>query len=86
LQGASGAEILCKAWLLAVYDAGIRYGGRVPKDRIAMPLTGPVRWAIVGSPEYVARRRRRSAASRSPTAQLIDIVRAANKLSDRSCP
>jgi DNA-binding transcriptional LysR family regulator len=35
------------------YDAGIRYGGRVPKDMIAMPLTGPLRWVVVGSPEYL---------------------------------
>jgi DNA-binding transcriptional LysR family regulator len=37
------------------YDAGIRYGGRVPKDMVAMPLTGPLRWVVVGSPEYLAR-------------------------------
>jgi DNA-binding transcriptional LysR family regulator len=37
------------------YDAGIRYGGRVPKDMIAMPLTGPLRWVVVGSPEYLTR-------------------------------
>jgi DNA-binding transcriptional LysR family regulator len=37
------------------YDAGIRYGDRVPKDMIAMPLTGPLRWVVVGSPEYLAR-------------------------------
>lgn len=40
------------------YDAGIRYGGRVPKDMIAMPLTGPLRWVVVGSPDYLARRGR----------------------------
>jgi DNA-binding transcriptional LysR family regulator len=37
------------------YDAGIRYGGRVPRDMVAMPLTGPLRWVVVGSPEYLAR-------------------------------
>jgi DNA-binding transcriptional LysR family regulator len=37
------------------YDAGIRYGGRVPKDMVAMPLTGPLRWVVVGSPEYLGR-------------------------------
>ena len=37
------------------YDAGIRYGGRVPKDMIAMPLTGALRWVVVGSPAYIAR-------------------------------
>jgi DNA-binding transcriptional LysR family regulator len=40
------------------YDAGIRYGGRVPKDMVAMPLTGPLRWVVVGSPDYLARRGR----------------------------
>jgi DNA-binding transcriptional LysR family regulator len=37
------------------YDAGIRYGGRVPRDMVAMPLTAPLRWVVVGSPEYLAR-------------------------------
>lgn len=35
------------------FDAGIRYGGRVPKDMVAMPLTGPLKWVIVGSPAYL---------------------------------
>lgn len=35
------------------FDAGIRYGGRVPKDMVAMPLTGPLRWVVVGSPAYL---------------------------------
>ncbi|HEY0295535.1 MAG TPA: LysR family transcriptional regulator [Bordetella sp.] len=40
------------------YDAGIRYGNTVPRDMIAMPLTGPLRWVVVGSPAYLARRGR----------------------------
>jgi DNA-binding transcriptional LysR family regulator len=40
------------------YDAGIRYGDTVPGDMIAMPLTGPLRWVVVGSPAYLARRGR----------------------------
>lgn len=35
------------------YDAGIRYGHHVPKDMVALPLTGPQRWVLVASPEYV---------------------------------
>jgi DNA-binding transcriptional LysR family regulator len=34
------------------YDAGIRYGHHVPKDMIALPLTGPQRWVLVASPAY----------------------------------
>ncbi|AKJ69515.1 hypothetical protein PATSB16_38570 [Pandoraea thiooxydans] len=37
------------------YDAGIRYGDTVPRDMIATPLSGPLRWVVVGSPAYVAR-------------------------------
>lgn len=40
------------------YDAGIRYGNTVPRDMIAAPLTGPLRWVVVGSPAYLARRGR----------------------------
>lgn len=35
-------------------DAGIRYGGTVPKDMIAQALSGPIRWVVVGSPAYLA--------------------------------
>lgn len=35
------------------FDAGIRYGGRVPQDMVAVPLTGPLRWIVVGSPAYL---------------------------------
>ncbi|MDB5871408.1 MAG: LysR family transcriptional regulator [Ramlibacter sp.] len=37
------------------YDAGIRYGGTVPQDMVAVPLTGPLRWVVVGSPDYLSR-------------------------------
>lgn len=37
------------------YDAGIRYGDTVPRDMIATPLSGPLRWVVVGSPAYLAR-------------------------------
>ncbi|MCF7750189.1 LysR family transcriptional regulator [Bacillus subtilis subsp. subtilis] len=34
------------------YDIGIRLGGRVAKDMIAVPISGPQRMAIVASPGY----------------------------------
>jgi DNA-binding transcriptional LysR family regulator len=37
------------------FDAGIRYGDTVPEDMIAVALTPPLRWIIVGSPAYLAR-------------------------------
>ncbi len=37
------------------YDAGIRYGGTVPQDMVAMPLTRPLRWVVVGAPGFLAR-------------------------------
>ncbi|MGN2406669.1 LysR family transcriptional regulator [Pseudomonas syringae] len=37
------------------YDAGIRYGHHVPKDMIALPLSGPQRWVLVASPDYIQR-------------------------------
>lgn len=40
------------------YDAGIRYGDTVAGDMIAVPLTPPLRWVVVGSPSYLARRGR----------------------------
>ena len=36
------------------YDAGIRLGERLEKDMIAIPLGGPMRSAVVGSPDYFA--------------------------------
>jgi DNA-binding transcriptional LysR family regulator len=35
------------------YDAGIRYGGTVPQDMVAVPLTDPLRWIVVASPGYL---------------------------------
>lgn len=40
------------------FDAGIRYGDTVAGDMIAVPLTPPLRWVVVGSPAYLARRGR----------------------------
>jgi len=37
------------------YDAGIRYGGTVPEDMVAIALTAPLRWVVAGSPGYLAR-------------------------------
>lgn len=36
------------------FDAGIRFGGLVPKDMIALPLTPPLRWVIAAAPSYLA--------------------------------
>lgn len=35
------------------YDAGLRYGHHVPEDMVAVPLSGPQRWVVVGSPGYL---------------------------------
>jgi DNA-binding transcriptional LysR family regulator len=35
------------------YDAGIRPGGTIAKDMIAVPLGPPLRWIVVGSPSYL---------------------------------
>lgn len=40
------------------FDAGIRYGGTIPEDMIAVPLTPPLRWIAVGAPAYFERRGR----------------------------
>jgi DNA-binding transcriptional LysR family regulator len=37
------------------FDAGIRYGDTVPIDMVAVPLTPPLDWIIVGAPAYIAR-------------------------------
>lgn len=34
------------------YDAGIRLGERVDRDMVAVPVTGDMRMAVVGSPAY----------------------------------
>lgn len=36
------------------FDAGIRFGGRVPEDMIAVPLGAEPRWIMVASPDYLA--------------------------------
>jgi DNA-binding transcriptional LysR family regulator len=35
------------------FDAGIRYGGLVPEDMVAVPLGRPLRWIAVASPTYL---------------------------------
>ena len=39
-------------------DAGIRYSGTIPEDMIAAPLSPPLKWVVVGSPDYLTRRGR----------------------------
>ncbi|HWA80857.1 MAG TPA: LysR family transcriptional regulator [Acetobacteraceae bacterium] len=36
-------------------DAGVRFGETVAKDMIAVPIGPPMRMAVVGSPDYLAR-------------------------------
>lgn len=38
------------------FDAGVRFGGIVAKDMIAVPIGPPMRMAVVGSPAYLAQR------------------------------
>jgi DNA-binding transcriptional LysR family regulator len=40
------------------FDAGLRYGGTIPEDMIAVALTPPLEWVVVGSPDYLDRRGR----------------------------
>ena len=44
--------------LAAGFDAGVRYDERLEKDMIAVPLSGPQRFVLVGSPAYFAARGR----------------------------
>lgn len=37
------------------FDAGIRLGERLARDMVAVPLSGPMRIAVAGSPAYFAR-------------------------------
>lgn len=37
------------------FDAGIRYGDRVPQDMIGVALTKPLQWVVVGAPQLIAR-------------------------------
>jgi len=38
------------------FDLGVRYGGTVPEDMVAVALTPPLRWVVVASPDYLQRR------------------------------
>ncbi|WMY09592.1 LysR family transcriptional regulator [Paraburkholderia phenoliruptrix] len=35
------------------YDAGIRFGGTIPEDYVAVPLGAPLKWVAVASPRYL---------------------------------
>jgi DNA-binding transcriptional LysR family regulator len=37
------------------FDAGIRYGDRVPQDMVGVALTSPLNWVVVASPELIGR-------------------------------
>lgn len=37
------------------FDAGIRYGGTIPADMVAQPLSAAIGWCVVGSPSYLDR-------------------------------
>jgi len=37
------------------FDAGLRYGGTIPEDMIAIPLTPSLKWVAVGAPDYLDR-------------------------------
>ena len=37
------------------FDAGIRYGATVPEGMITQSLSPPVRWVVVGTPDYLNR-------------------------------
>jgi DNA-binding transcriptional LysR family regulator len=43
------------------FDAGVRFGRQLAQDMIATPLGPPLRYAIVASPDYLARRGRPAA-------------------------
>ena len=38
----------------AGYDAGIRFGGRVPEDMVAQAIGPDLRWIMIASPTYLA--------------------------------
>ncbi|BDB27240.1 LysR family transcriptional regulator [Cupriavidus sp. P-10] len=42
--------------LAAGFDAGIRFGGTIPEDFVAVPLGPELRWVAVASPRYLNRR------------------------------
>jgi DNA-binding transcriptional LysR family regulator len=37
------------------FDAGIRYGDRVPQDMVGVALTKPLKWVVVGARNLIAR-------------------------------
>jgi DNA-binding transcriptional LysR family regulator len=37
------------------YDAGVRHSESIERDMVQVRLTGPVRYVVVGAPEYLAR-------------------------------
>jgi DNA-binding transcriptional LysR family regulator len=39
----------------AGFDAGVRYGEHLAQDMVAVSLSGPQRYAVVASPDYVTR-------------------------------
>lgn len=41
--------------LAAGFDAGIRYGGTIPEDFIAVPISSSLRWVAAASPRYLNR-------------------------------
>ncbi|EYF00986.1 LysR family transcriptional regulator [Chondromyces apiculatus] len=55
-------EIVCDDGLVDVvaagFDAGVRFGESLQQDMIAVPIGPEQRWAVVGSPAYVARKGR----------------------------
>jgi DNA-binding transcriptional LysR family regulator len=55
--------------VIAGFDAGIRLAQSVPQDMIAVPFGRLQRFAVVGSPDYFARRAR-SSSSKSRGHQL----------------
>jgi DNA-binding transcriptional LysR family regulator len=40
------------------FDAGIRLAESVPQDMIAIPISPPLRFAVVGAPDYFVRRKK----------------------------
>jgi DNA-binding transcriptional LysR family regulator len=52
-------EIAAESWFVDIvaqgFDAGVRYGEHLALDMIAVPLSPPQRYAVVASPDYVAR-------------------------------
>jgi DNA-binding transcriptional LysR family regulator len=52
-------EIAAESWFVDIvaqgFDAGVRYGEHLALDMIAVPLSPPQRYAVVASPDHVAR-------------------------------